>query len=96
MKDRVRKIIQIAVAQTENTDDGYLNITVVALCDDGSTWRMINEKNGWLKFPPIPQPLSMSEIDELEMLMAKDRRESLNEDEKEELKHLAMQAALRN
>lgn len=50
-----RKIVQIAVSEGED------DITVVALCADGTAWKLQRKWNGpntaivaWEKLPPIP------------------------------------------
>ena len=53
----VRKIIQISTststASKQGTTQDYYHY-VTALCDDGTVWRSINNKD-WLKLKPIPQ-----------------------------------------
>lgn len=48
-----RKIIQIAVA-TDAQDD--TDTTIIALCNDGTVWRMWASTEQWKRLPDIPQP----------------------------------------
>lgn len=51
-----RKIIQIAAAGHANTSATQSDLTMFALCDDGTTWAIDSAKCQWLIFPEIPQP----------------------------------------
>lgn len=57
------KVIQIALAGHENTSSTQCNLTLVALCDDGTMWTSYNDKtlcgtsgerNPWMQVIPIP------------------------------------------
>ena len=50
-----RKIIQISVSMTPETRESYYDELVVAVCNDGSAWRLNNKGNAWEELPPIPQ-----------------------------------------
>ena len=47
-----RKIIQIATAYTENS---IYPSRILALCNDGTLWRLTNDGEKWIKLPNIPQ-----------------------------------------
>lgn len=50
----VRKIVQIAVTQVDNT---LVMPHLVSLCDDGTVWQRNSYTKGtWEQLPPIPQP----------------------------------------
>lgn len=53
----MRKIIQITSDCMPETEFSLVESRTVALCDDGTVWEIHNFKDGWLKLPPIPQPL---------------------------------------
>ena len=51
-----RKIIQISNAQVENTYHTQSEFVTIALCDDGSVWKLFNNVNAvWERLPDIPQ-----------------------------------------
>ena len=49
-----KKIIQISTAMTPETDRGFAEYAVTALCDDGSVYVRFNNDD-WKKLPPIPK-----------------------------------------
>lgn len=49
-----KKIIQISTAMIPETDRGFAEYAVTALCDDGSVYVRFNDKD-WEKLPPIPK-----------------------------------------
>lgn len=60
LKETPRKVIQVAALrmQTAGADGpaGDARTEVVALCDDGSIWTIIDTINGeWVPLPKIPQ-----------------------------------------
>lgn len=50
-----RKIIQIATAGHENVSATQCNLTLFALCDDGTLWETNDQKTTWREVSPVPQ-----------------------------------------
>ena len=50
-----RKIVQIAAAGHENVSTTQSNLTLFALCNDGTVWDINNQQATWRQLPPIPQ-----------------------------------------
>jgi len=58
-----RKVVQIAVAESQSrtTDETMSEVshdwsrTVVALCDDGSMWMLLDNAEAWEPLPDVPQ-----------------------------------------
>jgi len=48
----MRKVIQIAAA----IQSGASYPDLFAVCDDGTTWQMLNHDSTWQRLPDIPQP----------------------------------------
>ena len=89
-----RKVIQIAVANTQVNDE-----VIIALCNDGTIWRKkiisignLSKQSDWIRLQNIPQGKTEKEYElenlesEYEYLIAKDREKGLSEEEKEKLK----------
>lgn len=89
----MRKIIQIAVSAV--TSGNVVHETTLALCDDGTTWVLLNLKKGWRKIPDIPQPLTEHDKQEIDRLLVKDRQEGLCKEESMVLKSLIADYKLR-
>ena len=85
----MRKIIQITSSCMPETEFSPVESRTVALCDDGTVWEIHNFKNGWLKLPPIPQPLSEEEKGYYEKLIEMERKGELDDEGKEELSQWA-------
>lgn len=49
-----KKIIQISTTMIPETERGFSEHTITALCDDGSVYVKFND-NEWKKLPPIPK-----------------------------------------
>jgi hypothetical protein len=49
-----RKVIQIAVAGNDETGTDDLRWAILALCDDGTVWRLRNLAGSWRPLPPVP------------------------------------------
>ncbi len=53
-----RKVIQIAVSESSFGDSGETVGSTLALCDDGTMWRLYtfcDDSQDWEQLPPIPQ-----------------------------------------
>ncbi|HHE3639550.1 hypothetical protein NMW18_10880 [Pasteurella multocida] len=51
----MRKIIQVAISNTEDGDE------TIALCDDGSLFGISSFQDGWFRYPDIPQSMCEEE-----------------------------------
>lgn len=71
-----RKVIQIALAGHENTSSTQCNLTLVALCDDGTIWSTAHSntiigcgaergQNGWYQANAIPKTIADNPTDEV-------------------------------
>ena len=52
-----RRVIQVAVSESETETSG--NRTIVVLCDDGSIWEIVSpfhqaDRPQWQRLPPVP------------------------------------------
>lgn len=54
MKEK-RRIIQITAAGHENVSTTQCNLTLFALCNDGTVWEMQNGRSNWMRVPDIPE-----------------------------------------
>lgn len=59
-----RKIIQISVSMSPETRESYYDELVVAVCDDGTAWRLNSKGNAWEALPPIPQDETLEATNE--------------------------------
>lgn len=70
------KVIQIALAGHENTSSTQCNLTLVALCDDGTIWTTARSdtlygvgtergQNGWYQVNAIPETIADNPTDEV-------------------------------
>lgn len=68
----MRKVIQIATTSSEETEKFHVDRSIVALCDDGTVWRLAAayhqnfSDRRWVKMPNIPQPTAHEYLEGLE------------------------------
>lgn len=75
-----RKIIQICANQTRSQKDGVLYQDLVALCDDGTLWKLGD--NDWHLILNVPQD-NLDEVrNEIDSLYKKERDIGLDKDER--------------
>jgi len=54
-KKTKRKIIQIAATPDVEMGGCWIRGKTIALCDDGTVWRLETTSDKWIRLPNIPQ-----------------------------------------